>query len=364
MTRIPRIVPLVVLLCACADRALPAEAPQPALPMPVAAVSPEPSWTGQRADEAVVARVGGVPIPAGRLARALAAAGASADRDEVLRALIAEEAVAQAAVREGGDAAIPDRVGFETTLASRFVEDRFIDRYLPADMPRTELDELFALPPIRAKYDHLAVYDVLDLQVICCNGSPRDCATPIAEACFAKGQEGMAHAYDRLVASPPELADVPVALEDLKAVVPELSTQEYQFLYDPQAKVQKGAARFDDAVVEAVVATPQGGFPAPVRSSFGWHIPFVKTYTPEAHRDLSDPAVARELSEFFINRSRQRRFLEYLGTLAPLEAFPGLANVVKGRVKAPPTATDVAFYPALIRQAIQEKSRSAVEEGQ
>lgn len=361
MMRTSLTLPVLLLVCACAGTR-PDEAPATALPLPEPRVSADPAWTGQGDGEPVVAHVAGVPIPAGRLSRALASTGPSADRDAVLRSLIAEEALAQAAVREGGDSAVPDRIGFETTLAARFVEDRFIDRYRATDMPRSEVEELFALPPIRAKYDHLDVYDVVDLQVICCNGSPRDCSTPIAEECFVRGQKGMVDAYARLTASPPELADVPVAHEDLKSVVPELSMLAYQFLYDPKSKVQKGSARFDDAVVEAVVSTPPGGFHAPVRSSFGWHIPFVKAYTPESHRDLSDPDVVRDLSEFFIGRSRQRRFLEYLGTLAPLDAFPGLSNLVKGRPKTPSTATDVAFYPAMIRQALQDKSRSAVEE--
>ncbi len=108
---------LLIVLGATAAACAAEEAP-PApvrLTPPQLRVTPDPSWTGRKEGEPVVAEVGGIPIPAERYRRALAASDPGNDPRKVLDDLIVREMLAQAAVQAAaGTAAIrPDEAVYQ-----------------------------------------------------------------------------------------------------------------------------------------------------------------------------------------------------------------------------------------------------------
>ncbi len=330
---------LVVAACGGTDRAGFTRA------TPTLIVSDDAAWTGMTEGERAVARVNGIPIPVGRYERALAG-HSGVDPDEVLRALIAEEALAQEAARDPGFDAAALRGVFERTLASRWLERRFIEGAQADDMTEEDLAPLWKIPVVQGRFNHLTIFVVQDYQWICCDGTPVNCATQEAAACFAEGEVAILATQEALRRLAPESEDLPLLLEDLKASAPRLAYQEYEFAWDERKRIQKGRTLFDDAVVKAVVSTPPGRFAStPVQSRFGWHLPFVKEVHPEVHKDLSDPEVKRELATTFLTRLRQRRFLEALADLVPVEKFLFLRQAYEGLRRSRPARLEVTLYP-------------------
>ena len=358
--RPPRLAALLFLagLAACGRHAGNAPAAGVTLEIPALNVSDRVDWTGAKDAEPVVATVGGVPIPAGRLARAMQQAPGVAP-DVVLRAVIAEEALAQRAIREAGGPVAVQPTVFERALVARLLDDRFA-RLKPEDVPPSELQELWNLRQVRARYDHLAAYEVRDLQWICCQGG-QSCQTPIATACFDEGGAAMQKAYAELKRRNIDPEDLPLLVGDLRQVAPQVSFQEYQFAYDPVRKLQKGEYLFDEAVVRTVVDTPVGAVAPPVRSGLGWHILNVKEYTPPEHRGLEDPAVARQIAEFFLPRYQFKSLLEYLGTLVPADRS-ALLKPYFARRPAPAAAYDVQVFADALRDADNASAKKKEDE--
>ncbi len=316
---------------------------------PVLVPADRPEWTGRTPGEPAVARVNGISIPAGRYRRALSQAGEGTDPDQVLRALIAEEALAQEAARDPGFDAASLRGVFERALVERWITRKFIEGARPEDMTEADLAPLWKIPAVQGRFNHLTIFVVQDFQWICCDGTPAQCATQDASACFAEGEAAILATRDALQRLAPESEDLPLLLDDLKASAPRLAYQEYEFAWDARKRLQKGRTLFDDAVVNAVVSTPVGRFAAaPVQSKFGWHLPFVKEVHPEVHKDLSDPDVRRELATTFLPRLRARRFLDALADLIPAEGFLFLAKQYEGFRRSRPPRLDVTLFPGAL----------------
>jgi hypothetical protein len=288
----------------------------------------EPQWSQAVTSDEVVARVNGIPITKTALAKALRAYGKNANPQEVLNALIAEEAIAQIASKKSSISPTTLNKVFLKALVTRYLEKTFVEEFPPSRVTMDELQEVFKQPIVRAKFDHLTIFVVKDYQWICCDG--KNCDTPEVQACFAEGEIAMQAAYEALKAFSPEAEDYPLLYDDLKSSAPKLSFQEYEFAYDRKKGIQKGRSIFDKAVVDAVVGTAVGKFSKPVRSAFGWHIPFVAEVHEEVHKGLEDPEVQKELSETFYTYFQRRRFITKVAELLPVETFVQLRDQLKG----------------------------------
>jgi hypothetical protein len=352
MTRRAAALAVLAVAVAC-GRGEPRQARIPAtLSLPCLAPSPDAAWTGRAADEPIVASVDGIPVPAGRLRRALVERP-DLDAAVAMRAVVAQEVLAQQAARAEPEGARPSRLAWERALAGRVLEDR-IARLGTADVPREDLEELWAIPDVRIRFDHLAEYDTSDFQWICCNGAPSDCDSDAGRACFARAEGPMRAVAARLAATRPDPDDFPVLLDDLRELAPGIALQDYTFMYDTVRRIQRGRSKFDTAVVNAAVDTGEGRFSDPVRSAFGWHVVFVRKAEPEEHRTLWDPVVSADLAKTFLPRFKRKQLFEYLGTVIPAR-LPGLARYF-GERTAPDPLLPVELFPGALRDALEEQA--------
>jgi len=283
-------------------------------------------WTGMASGEAAVAEVGGHPIPASRYRRALIEAGPKTDPALVLQALIDREALAQRAAQADPEGILePAQETYRQALGQRLLRDR-LDESLPLDaIPLAQLEQWFRLPAVWARFHHHRIFRVRDYQWICCAGDPAGCSSPDAQACFQEGADAMPRLLDRVRVEPMDPEDIPLMTERWRSIAPRLTYQAYDFAWDEDRRIQKGSDLFDDAVVEAVVATPPGRFAAkPVRSRYGWHVLFVAASEPPAQQDLNDPQVRQEVARTFRVRFQQQRLIELLISLIPVQGFRSL----------------------------------------
>jgi hypothetical protein len=336
-----------------------------ALHPPTLKVSAEPSWTGLEAGDAVVAEAGGLPIPADRLRRALLAAGPGASPRAVLDLLVDRELAAQQAAREapGGTLEAPLNA-YRSALVARYLSDRFVEELPPAKVPKEDLEALFKIPQVWARYNHFRIFRIQDYQWICCGGGPSECGSEAGTACFAEGATAMARLADALQKDPPDSVDIPLLTERWRSVAPRLTYQAYDFAWDEEHQMQKGSVVFDEAVVETVLKTPPGRFaPKAARSRFGWHVPYVKESQPPARGTLEDPWVRDGIARFFWPKFQQRRLAETLVGLVPVHGFRMLEQAFP---MGPPAGTrpkyDAAAYPEALSEAMEAATRSKEED--
>lgn len=346
----------------CACRLTPDEKPS-TVTVPDLTVAATPDWTGAIEGEPAVALVNGIPIPAGRLERALDQDSTSDPRD-VLARLIDAELAAQDVFRKPAtpgiddtpDAVVPTvtRVVYEKALARALINDRFLEGMPIDETPREYIEELWMHPGIRGRFVHLDLYSIQDYQWICCDGNPRTCAAPEVQQCFQEGEPAMKALHDLIMKDPPDFQDMPFLVERYQSAAPRLSHQAYDFAYDANQKVQKGAILFADAVVNKVVSAPVGRYLSPVRSTFGWHILYVTSHLPQSTRTLDDPEVRREIATTFRARIQQMRWLETLATLIPVDRMAVLRGYFEKRPRPPGRALfDVEVFAQALRDAVE-----------
>jgi len=326
------------------------------VPLPRILVS-SPAWSGV-GDDQVVATIDDIKIPAWRVRRALGEAPAGTTAAQALDLVIAEELVARKAA--GDEGFTPDRKVFEKVLATRWVEKHLIEDFGPEDVPMSMLQEAFAMPQVWAKFNHYDLYEILDYQWICCP-DPDNCDPAASEECFREGETTMATVWTALDREKPAMADLKIMTGEYRKLAYKLTYQEYQFAFDKTAGYQKGMSHIDTKLADALMKAEPGVAVPPVRSDFGWHVPFVKTHYPEVHGDLNDPAVRLEVATVFLQRFRQQHFLELLGGLIPVDSLLLLDAYFEKR-GAPPGKP---VYDVVVdRQALREATAVELDRSQ
>lgn len=326
------------------------------VPIPGILVS-SPEWSGV-GDDKIAATVDDIRIPAWRVRRALRESPAGTSVAQALDMVIDEELVARRAADDTGFT--PIRKSFEKTLASRYIEKHLIDEFRPEDVPMSMLEEAFKMPQVWARFNHYDLYEIQDYQWICC-ADPRDCDPAVSEYCFKEGEGVMKAVYEALLRDKPAPADLGILATEYRKLAYHLTYQEFQFAFDKTAGYQKGLSHIDQILAEALMKAEAGTFLPPVKSQFGWHIPYLRSHLPEVHGDLTDPAIRLEIAGVFIQRFRQQHFLELLGGLIPVDSL----KLLQGYFEKRPAPTDRPAYQVYVdRDALRESASAEAGEHQ
>ena len=323
------------------------------VPLPRILVS-SPEWSGV-GDDQVAATIDDIRIPAWRVRQALKDAPAGTTAEQTLDLVISEELVAMKAA--GGEGFTPDRKVYEKALATRWLDKHLIEDFGPEDVPMWMLQETFAMPKVWAKFNHYDLYEIQDYQWICCP-DPQYCDPAESESCFKEGEAAMMTVWTALEREKPALHDLGVLAREYRKLAYRLTYQEYQFAFDRTAGYQKGMSHIDTTLADALMKAETGVAVPPVKSAFGWHVPFVKKHHPEVHGDLGDPAVRLEVATVFLQRFRQQHFLELLGGLIPIDSLMLLDAYFEKR-DAP--AGRPVYEVVVDRQALRETTAVELE---
>lgn len=305
-------------------------------------------WEGVAANEPIIATVDGIRIPSSRFEAALRTAGKNADPRKVLDAVVAEELVAQDAIRNG---AVPNAGTYERSLVAHFTEFVIRDTYDPAKVPIDQIEELYRLQPIWARFNHYDIYSIQDFQYICCDGSPAGCSNWDVVACFEEAKVAMEAVYDAVLRDKPEPEDLSIVVERYVQSTPRLTYQEYDFSYDAERKIQKGRTLFDSRLVDRIVETGKGGWGKPVQSNFGWHVSYVNDHIAAEWRTLNDPGVQVEIATHFATRLQQNRFMDFLARRIPVQSLRLLATFYENHPAPSGSKLDVVLFPDALRSA-------------
>jgi len=296
---------------------------------PPAHIDPaDPVVTGMGKSDKVVATVNGIKIPASRLKWAMDNAPDNMKglgKKAMLHLLILEEVLFQKALASGfynpSDNSLGDE--FRRVLAISFLQKHFVEDYPPSAISMQDLEPLYNLNIIKAKYDHKDIYRVYDMQWLCC--STPNCE---AEQCYKDGKELMWDVYKRIHEEKVTKDEFKDIVRSMRSIAPKLSMQKYDFTYDWDKHFQKGRSVLDDSVVDAVVRLTPGTFSEPTRSVFGWHILYLWKHEPEQHLGLWAPSVQNDIRSFFYGKFQSNRFKQFLFHRLPWKEFDVLRRMV------------------------------------
>jgi peptidyl-prolyl cis-trans isomerase C len=242
-------------------------------PAPAAAPTEE-KWSGAwspppRAGAEVVATVDGAEIYAGDVAKQMAATGATARAalDELISAaLLAAEA------RRRGLADDPEVVETRKRERVRALLRRDFETSFdsPDDVPQAEVESIYAMPNIRALYDHDRVHTVAYVRFpVKKNAPPTEDATAHAAA---------QSFYDQLAKEKPQTQE---AFFELAAKLPREPAVERQT--NQVYKTMPRGPAVPEFARAAHSVTKVGEVARPVRTEWGWDVLWLAEILPEEH---------------------------------------------------------------------------------
>ncbi len=305
----------VTFLAACAEPERPRIATGEHLPAP-------PGSAEASVPEAqTLAQVGGSRISAATLKTQLALAPETTSADDMLRSLVELEVIAQAAADTGyWSSEVLGKV-WRRMLVRRFLEDRFEHDYDDTQIPNADLERMWQMKGIRMQFDHYDVYEVADLQFVCCPTHYSQCEAGKTRACINENMALMTEIWKEHLEGREINAqalrylgeeELPAQLGGVRGRVPDagerFKVMTYKFYYDPSKPYdqQKGYTVFNANVVATAVATPVTTTSGPVTSNNGIHLLHVMSHEPGKHLSLHDAAVQRHIRGKVLPGYRQR----------------------------------------------------------
>ncbi len=310
-------------LCACQPSAAPAPEPSRAGPtvpgapaelaLPVGSLAHAP-WASatckpgeKRAD--LIACVSGVAITRAQVEAVRSAYPPETAVRDIAQALVDEELLAQAAAGKNLWNAKDLRDIQRRTVASVLLH-REMEKVQPATMADADIQLAYKNPAIVVRFDHVDSFFTVDGQFLCCTGDFRQCSRrEEVVKCIDDAAASAQAVYAALQADKPRSAqEMWAKIRVLTAKYPDLAPAEVQFYYD-KAKPhdqQKGYDVVVEPYAAAVLQMQPGDVHAPVRSDFGWHIPYLEKLEPASHRTWKDPEVRAEIARNIVGPVRER----------------------------------------------------------
>lgn len=227
----------------------------------------------------------------------------------IAQALIDEELLAQAAAAKGGWNSV-DLNGIQRQTMAAVLLEREMDKVQPATIAAADIQQALKNPVIAARYDHVDSYFTVDAQLLCCTGDFRQCAKrEEVTACIDRHAATAQAVYAAVAAEKPQSKlHMWAIVRRLTQQYSDLAPAEVQFYYD-KAKPHDQQRGYD-VVVEpfaaAVTSMQPGELHPPVRSPFGWHIPYLAQIEPARHQTWKDPAVREEVARNIVAPVRER----------------------------------------------------------
>jgi hypothetical protein len=250
-----------------------------------------------------------VPITRAQFDAAWQAAPPASRAREVLQSLVDAEVMAQAAARDGGWRDPQLAVLLRQRMAATLL-DRHVATITPAAIADSDIAQAFHNPQIQPRYDHVDAWYTIDAQLLCCSGDPRQCAKrEEVQSCIDNLAAQAQAAYAALRQPPPQSPDEMWArTRVLGDRLTDLVPAEVHFYYD-KAKAHDQQKGYDVVVrefAEAVVSLQPGQLHPPVRSPFGWHIPYLSKVDAATHKTWRDADVRAEIAAHIVDPVRQR----------------------------------------------------------
>ena len=203
----------------------------------------------------------------------------------------------------------------QQTLVQQVLQ-RAMAKITAATVSPADVATAYKTAELRAHYDHVDAYFALDAQILCCSGDPHQCGRrDDVVACIEKAAPMAQAAYSALVADPPQSAEEMWGrTKALSERYPDLAVAEVHFFYDKAKRhdQQRGYDIMVEEFARPVTALQPGQLHEPIRSTFGWHIPYLHKIEPAQHRDWRDPAVHKEIAEHIVLPVRQRDSQRYV----------------------------------------------------
>lgn len=312
----------LVALLGCSQAAPPAEirtkpgsapATLAQLELPAGPV-PQAPWARDRCQAAekrpgLLACVDGAAITAAQLQAVRGAYPPETPVRTIVQALIDEELLAQAAAAKGGWNDKDLRAIQRQTMAGVLLE-REMAKVQPATISPADIQQALKNPAIAARYDHVDSYFTVDAQLLCCTGDFRQCAKrEDVTACIERHAATAQAVYSAVAAENPQSSlHMWAIVRRLTDRYADLAPAEVQFYYD-KAKPhdqQRGYNVVVEPFAAAVTALQPGQLHAPVRSPFGWHIPYLVRIDPARHQNWQDQAVRDEVARNIVAPIRER----------------------------------------------------------
>lgn len=261
----------------------------------------------KRAD--LLACVGGVAITRAQLEAVRDAYPPETPPRTIAQALVDEELLAQAAAAKNMWT-YSDLRDIQRRTTAGVLLHREMQKVQAATIADADITLAYKNPAIVVRYDHVDSYFTIDGQLLCCTGDFRQCARrEEVVKCIDDAAASAQAVYAALQADPPRSAqEMWAKVRVLTGKYPDLAPAEVQFYYDKSKPhdQQKGYDVMVEPYAAAVTRMQPGALHPPVRSDFGWHIPYLEKVEPESHRTWKDPEVRAEIARNIVGPVRER----------------------------------------------------------
>ena len=212
---------------------------------------------------------------------------------------------------------------------------RFLDRaYNPATTCRNLGEEALgaAWKIHRRAYVHPDMFDVVDVQMICCPRGKAPCVNdPEVDACMQEGVLESERVFAALASRSESREMLLSAAASLQKANPRIGVVEYTFAYDFDFAHHEQPGKWvvmDPALISAVRGARDGEVIAPTRSAYGHHVLYLVRHRKKSVGSPEDPAIKESLRSRACDALVERTRWRYLDDLTAHVHFETMSDAI------------------------------------